>query len=364
MIIRISYDPYWSGITCRLPSPPGHRLERSMARPGRRPQPKKPLSPHIDSFLDAIVAERNAALNTRLAYERDLIHAEAYLGARSVRLHEASTGDLCAYLSALTDPFDPSDSPDEVGGGAAARTVARRLSALRQFFKHLLSEQRREDDPTSTIESPRQGRPLPKILSENDVDALVHAAEAKSGPEGIRLIALLEVLYATGLRVSELVGLPLNALDRGRKTLTVRGKGDKERIVPLTDAARDALSAYIEVRCTFLLPDRKELQAPWLFASRTSSSGHLTRQRFAQLLKELALDAGLDPDKVSPHVLRHAFATHLINNGADLRSVQKMLGHADIATTQIYTHVAEDRLYDALSAHHPLANTGPKPDEP
>jgi integrase/recombinase XerD len=317
-----------------------------MAKPGRRPKPKAQRSAAIDAFLDMLVAERGAAENTRIAYERDLIDAEGYLSSRLSELAEASTDDLRAYLAFLSDEED---------GAVTARTVARRLSALRQFFRFLVSEKRRTEDATSTIDSPRQGRTLPKVLSEAEVTSLIAAAQNKGGPEGIRLIALLEVLYATGLRVSELVGLPQSGISRDGRYLVVRGKGDKERLVPLSEPARDALAAYVGVRSNFLVAGREKSQANWLFPSRTSSTGHLTRQRFAQLLKELAVEAGLDPDRVSPHVLRHAFATHLLNHGADLRSVQKMLGHADIATTQIYTHVAGESLKTLVETHHPLA---------
>jgi integrase/recombinase XerD len=222
---------------------------------------------------------------------------------------------------------------------------------MRQFFRFLYSEGVRGDDPTTTIESPRRGRPLPKLLSEQEVSQLLERARGKRGPEGMRLTALLETLYATGMRVSELVSLPLSAVARDPRYILVRGKGNKERLVPLSEPAREALNGYKSVRGQFC---RNGVESPYLFPSR-GGSGYLTRHRFAQLLKQLSTEAGIAPSKVSPHVLRHAFATHLLNRGADLRSVQQMLGHADIATTQIYTHVLDERLKSLVETHHPLA---------
>lgn len=243
----------------------------------------------------------------------------------------------------------------------APRTLARRLSAMRQFFRFLVSDGTRADDPTAGLDPPRLGRPLPKILSEAEVARLIAAAAGWPDEEGARLRALLELLYATGLRVSELVGLPLAAAQRDPRFLLVRGKGGKERVVPLSAPARQALAAYLECRGRFLPQNRRPRTkladtktARWLFPSR-GADGHLTRQRCGQLLKELALAAGLDPARLSPHVLRHAFASHLLDHGADLRSVQQMLGHADIATTQIYTHVQSERLRRLVETAHPLA---------
>jgi integrase/recombinase XerD len=243
------------------------------------------------------------------------------------------------------------------GGKTAVRTIARRISALRQFYGFLVSEGKRSDDPTSTIESPKQTRTLPKILSEEEVTVLITTAQKQGGPESVRLVALLEILYATGLRVSELVGLPLTSIGPESRYLTVEGKGGRERMAPLSDPAQKAMKGYMDIRQKFLMPDRTDSQSKWLFPSRTSESGHLTRQRFAQLLKELSRNAGIDPERVSPHVLRHAFATHLLKHGADLRSVQKMLGHADIATTQIYTQVVGDQA-KAATEKHPMAKAG------
>lgn len=212
-----------------------------------------------------------------------------------------------------------------------------------------------KNDPTATIESPKQTRTLPKTLSESEVDQLIKTAGESGTAESIRLVCLLEMLYATGLRVSELVGLPMSAIGEENQFIMVAGKAGRERMVPLTDPAQKALKDYMNVRKQFIGADEGGRQSSWLFPSRTSDSGHLTRQRFAQLLKDLARAAEVDEDRVSPHVLRHAFATHLLSNGADLRSVQKMLGHADIATTQIYTHIVGEGLKKTVDEKHPLA---------
>ena len=287
-----------------------------------------------------LMAERNAARNTREAYQRDLADLAAFLLRRKKAMREADTESLRAYLGSLA------------GSGMAPRSQARKLSAMRQFYKFLAAEGERPDDPTATLDSPRLGRPLPKLLDENEVTALIEAARAlPAGAERSRIVLLLELLYGAGLRVSELVGLPLAAVLRQAKVLVLRGKGGKERMVPLGEPVRAALADYLAEREFFLVKGR---QSPWLFASR-GTKGHLTRQRLAQLLKSLAPAAGIDPARLSPHVLRHAFATHLLDHGADLRSVQKMLGHADIATTQIYTHVAGDRLTRLVESHHPLS---------
>jgi len=292
------------------------------------------------------MAERNAARNTREAYERDLAGLADYLGRRKKTPATADASALRDFLSALA------------AAGMAPRSQARKLSALRQFYKFLAAEGLRADDPTATLDSPRLGRPLPKLLDEKEVTALIGAARAMpAGAERSRIVLLLELLYGAGLRVSELVGLPLAAVLRQAKVLVLRGKGGKERMVPLGEPVRAALADYLAERDFFLV---KAKPSPWLFASR-GAKGHLTRQRLTQLLKSLAPSAGIDPARLSPHVLRHAFATHLLDHGADLRSVQKMLGHADITTTQIYTHVAGDRLTRLVEAHHPLSKSRRKP---
>ena len=331
-----------------------------MARPGRPAMPKPDLHPLVDAFLDMLTTERGAAMNTRQAYWRDLADVSLFLREhKNIEINKASTDDLKDYLKDLNTRANTKGTNN---GKIAVRTVARRLSALRQFYRYLVSENAREDDPTSTIESPKQGRTLPKTLSEEEVDNLIKTAGAKDTAEGIRLVCLIEMLYATGLRVSELVGLPLSSIGKNSDHLIVEGKGGRERMVPLSTAAQGALKKYLDVRKQHISPNNEETssQDKWLFPSKTSISGHLTRQRFAQLLKDLAKEAKIDDGRVSPHVLRHAFATHLLNNGADLRSVQKMLGHADIATTQIYTHILSEDAKKTVEEKHPLSKTGTK----
>lgn len=324
-----------------------------MARPGRPAMPKPDLHPLVDAFLDMLTTERGAALNTRHAYWRDLADVSLYLRKeRNSDIDKATTDDLKAYLKDLSDKTHVKGSNKSK---IAVRTVARRLSALRQFYRFVISENIRQDDPTSTIESPKQTRTLPKTLSEDEVTQLIDTAGQAGTPESVRLVCLLEMIYATGLRVSELVGLPMSAIGEANQFVMVAGKAGRERMVPLTDAAQKAVQNYMDVRKRFIGSENASQQAQWVFPSRTSDSGHLTRQRFAQLLKDLARDAEVDEDRVSPHVLRHAFATHLLSRGADLRSVQKMLGHADIATTQIYTHMVGENLKKTVKDKHPLA---------
>lgn len=326
-----------------------------MAKPGRPAMPKPELNPLVDSFLDMITTERGAALNTRQAYWRDLADVSLFLKNINSDIDKATTDQLKSYLKDLSQK---TNAKGDQKSKIAVRTIARRLSALRQFYRYLISEGHRESDPTSTIESPKQGRTLPKTLTEAEVDNLIKTAGEKGTAESTRLVCLLELLYATGLRVSELVGLPLSALGENNECLVVTGKAGRERMVPLSTPARESLEKYIDVRNKHVGASETEQQNKWLFPSKTSDSGHLTRQRFAQLLKDLAKEAKMDNGRVSPHVLRHAFATHLLNNGADLRSVQKMLGHADIATTQIYTHILNENVKNTLEDKHPLSKTG------
>ncbi len=323
-----------------------------MARPGRPAMPKPKLSKWVDSFLDMLTTERGAALNTRHAYWRDLADVSLFIReSRKKEIENATAEDLKAYLADLANKIHvKGQNKNQI----AVRTVARRLSALRQFYRYLVSENVRQDDPTSAIESPKQTRTLPKTLAETEVDALIKSAGEQGGAESVRLVCLLEMLYATGLRVSELVGLPMAAISEGNQFIMVEGKGGRERMVPLSDSAQKAVSRYLELRNQFVSGENASTQSQWLFPSRTSDSGHLTRQRFAQLLKDLARAAKIDEERVSPHILRHAFATHLLSNGADLRAVQKMLGHADIATTQIYTHILGKKLKKTVEEKHPL----------
>lgn len=297
-------------------------------------------------FLDMLVAERGAAANTIEAYRRDLRDLAAALAGRGCGLGSATAEDLRDHLS------------DLARRGLTPASQARRLSAVRQFYRFLRAEGHRRDDPAANLAGPMRGRPLPKVLSVEEIDRLLAAArdgvsEPDLGPgerlRRARLHALLELAYASGLRVSELIALPEAAVRKGPDLLLVRGKGGKERLVPLNAAAKAAVAAYLALR------DRAGLGGSrWLFPS-FGESGHLTRQHVARELKGLAAAAGLRPDRVSPHGLRHAFASHLLQNGADLRSVQTLLGHADVSTTQVYTHVLEDRLKNLVRDLHPLA---------
>jgi len=296
----------------------------------------------VENFLEMLMVERGAAANTIESYRRDLNDFAIFSQARNRSPEDAGAEVIRGYMKKMSSL------------GLAASTSARRLSTLRQFFRFLHAEGFRDDDPSAAIDSPRQGRPLPKYLNEEEVERLLLAAAERSGSDGKRLLALLEILYATGLRVSELVGLPLAAVSRDGQMLIVRGKGDKERMIPLSEPATEALDSYRDVRRVFVPKGQGEATKRWLFPSR-AKQGYVTRARFGQLLKELALEAGLDPARVSPHVLRHSFASHLLAHGADLRSLQQMLGHSDIATTQIYTHVLDERLKRLVASAHPLA---------
>ena len=303
---------------------------------------RTPISARVEGFLEKLAAE-GAAANTIDSYRRDLLHFQAFAAARRRAPEDAGQAIVRQYLQSLSE------------AGMAPATSARRLSALRQFFRFLFAEGVRGDDPTAALDSPRRARRIPKYLSEKEVDDLLNAARARKGADGARLVALVEILYATGLRVSELVGLPLSAVSRDGRMLVVLGKGDKERMVPLSEPARDAIEAYLGVRDAFVPKGRKTAARDWLFPSR-GRGGHLTRARMAQLLKELALDAGIKAQRVSPHVLRHSFASHLLANGADLRALQQMLGHADIPTTKFYTHVLAARRKQLVRESHPLAD--------
>ncbi len=305
-------------------------------------------SSELALFLDMLTAERGASAHTVEAYTRDLADFLAFLAAKGKSAKTAAPEHIRAYFVGLARK------------GLAPTSRARKLSAIRQFFRFLLGEAIRADDPCSSIDSPKLGRPLPKILSLAEVETLLETAKTASdtAEEGaarrraLRLYAALETLYATGLRVSELIALPRNVLTADDRVLTIKGKGGRERLVPLNETAQKSLRAHLAA-----VGDDEaaagERKSPWLFPS--AGGQHLTRQRFGQELKALALSAGIEPARVSPHVLRHAFASHLLEHGADLRTVQQLLGHADISTTQIYTHVLEERLRRLVEEHHPLA---------
>ena len=294
---------------------------------------------NLDLFLDMMAAERGASANTLAAYRRDLQKVTAFLAKKGESLSAASAENLHAYMVALNKR------------DMAASTAARHLSSQRRFFKFLQAEGLREDDPSAGLKRPRLTRPLPKLLSLDETERLIAAAHDlpqdgnKQAHDRLRAICLIEILYATGLRVSELVSLPRRAVQGDRRMMMVRGKGGRERLVPLSEPAMRALSDW-----RALVPETKA----FLFPAR-GKSGHLTRQRLAQILQNLAIAAGLSPTRISPHVLRHAFATHLVEHGADLRAVQHMLGHADISTTQIYTHVLRERKKALLNEAHPLS---------
>jgi len=302
----------------------------------------------VELFLDMLAAERGAGQNTLAAYRNDLEDLSAHLRASGKSIAAATTDSLRDFLASLSER------------GFKSSSLARRLSAMRQLFRFLYAEGKRKDDPAAVLEGPKRGRPLPKVLSIADVDALLKQARANSEKtdqpaaqrlRAARLLCLLEVVYATGLRVSELVALPAAAARRDQRMLVVRGKGGKERLVPLNKQAKKTMAEYLELRGK----TEGGIQSKWLFPS-FGETGHLTRQHFARELKTLGTACGIQSARLSPHVLRHAFASHLLHNGADLRVVQTLLGHADISTTQIYTHVLEERLKTLVRDLHPLAD--------
>ncbi|HEY0182218.1 MAG TPA: tyrosine recombinase [Rhodopila sp.] len=301
------------------------------------------MDPRIDAFLEMLTVERGAARNTIESYSNDLSDFSEFAAGRGHAAAGADASTCQDYMASLH------------ARGLSARTAARRLSALRQFHLFLLKEGVRSDDPTSQLDTPRLPRPLPKFLAEAEVDALLEAAARKPGRPGALARAALELLYATGMRVSELLSLPRAALGAKADVMIIRGKGDKERMVPLSGAAKAAAAALLAIT---------EAKSRWLFPGRDPKQP-LTRQAFFLLLKQVALEAGLDPERVSPHVLRHSFASHMLARGADLRSLQMLLGHADISTVQIYTHVQTERLRRMVAEHHPLSETwkGRQPDK-
>ncbi len=297
------------------------------------------MTPQVEAFLEMMAVERDASPHTLSAYGRDLADAETWLGDAG-GLMGASQEALEAWFADLSRR------------GLSSATAARRRSSVRQFYRFALGEGWRTDDPSRRIDAPKQGRSLPKTLSRDEIEALLTAAGTADSAAGLRLVALVEMAYASGLRVSELLGLKVEAVRRDPAYLIVRGKGGKERLAPLNAAARESIKAWLTARDAARKPNTPD--SAWLFPSH-GRTGHLTPRRFAQLLDQAALAANIDPARVSPHVLRHAFATHLLEGGADLRVVQTLLGHADISTTQIYTHVATDRLAQVVHSNHPLA---------
>nr|WP_316656543.1 site-specific tyrosine recombinase XerD [uncultured Gellertiella sp.] len=310
---------------------------------------------YVENFLEMMSAERGAAANTLSSYQRDLEDLHAHLKARGLRLAEAASADLGAYLQSMA------------AQGFAASSQARRLSAIRQFYRFLYAENLRGDDPTGILDAPKKIRPLPKTMRVDEVSRLLEQAAREAAAPGpdqlarVRMLALIELLYATGMRVSELVSLPVRVLDQEGRFLVIRGKGNKERLVPLSRSAIAALKTYGTLKAAAVAAAGVPDESPWLFPAG-GEQGHLSRQVFARDLKGLAIRAGLSPSALSPHVMRHAFASHLLQNGADLRVVQELLGHSDISTTQIYTHVLEERLHQLVQTHHPLAKQGKNKD--
>ena len=294
------------------------------------------LPGHLEQFFEMLLAERGAAKNTIEAYRRDLVAVTEYLQPQA--LDTITSVGLTDYLSSIAEE------------GMSPRTSSRRLSALRQYFGFLVQEGIRTDNPTIKIDRPKLGRPLPKYLTEFEVDALLTAARSQRGRHGRRLTLIVELLYATGLRISELVTLPASAA-KAQDALIIYGKGGKERLVPLGRQAISAMQSYEKDRNSFSMGQG---DSPWLFPSR-GKGGHISRRRVGQMLDELAVEAGIEVQKVSPHVLRHAFATHLLHNGADLRTVQELLGHEDLSTTEIYTHILDERMKSLVLQKHPLA---------
>ncbi len=293
-----------------------------------------------EAFLEMMAVERSAAKNTLMAYEKDLSDASGFLSGKGRGLADASAEDIEAWFASLG------------ARGLSPATAARRRASIRQFYRFVLGEGWREDDPSRRVDAPKMGRPLPRVLTRAEMERLLSVAAERDGAAGVRLTCIVEVIYASGLRISECLNLPLAALARDPAYLIVKGKGGKERLAPLNGPARDAVKAYLEVRKSFLPKGVRD--SPWLFVSR-SAAGRLTRRRFSQMLEEAAGLVGIDRARVSPHVLRHAFATHLLEGGADLRTVPKLLGQSDIGTTQIYTHVTEGRLAQVVADNHPLS---------
>ena len=308
-------------------------------------KPKLKDMPNLDLFLEMQSAERGASKNTLSAYRRDLLDFQTYLVEKGASAENAGEDDLSEFLNHLSEK------------GLAAGSMARKFSSLVGYYRFLVTENLRSDNPMQSMKRPKTMRPLPKLLSEEDTGKLLEATQLlpEKNPSDSyaksRTICLLEILYATGMRVSEMISLKRSQVREMQRFIAISGKGGKERLVPLNDPAMEALTQWMRQRDE----DSKDRHSPFLFPSR-GKVGHLTRQRFAQILDDLAVKAGLDKTKISPHVLRHAFATHLLSHGADLRAVQKMLGHADISTTQIYTHVLQERTQRLVREKHPLAN--------
>ncbi len=294
----------------------------------------------VDDFLEMMVAEKGASQNTVKAYRQDLEQFYDFTGCRD--LSSITKEDITEFIQYLSSKRN-----------FATKSISRKLSALREFFKFLFSEKDIQDNPSANLLMPKREKPLPKFLTRDEINKLIEAAESYDDLNHKRMAVMLELMYACGLRVSELVSLLENSINFEKGQILIRGKGNKERIVPVARAALDAVARYFDYRDYFLKAKGKSI---WMFPSKTSSSGHLTRDAFFKQIKNIAVKAGIPPSKISPHVLRHSFATHLLNKDVDLRSVQKMLGHEDIATTEIYTHIVSEKLIETVQKKHPLAN--------
>lgn len=292
----------------------------------------------VGSFLNMMVAERGAAQNTIVSYQRDLEQFFAFVGKNEVKT--ITSEDISLVVQQLSRAH------------YAPRTIARKVSAIKEFFKFLFSEKEILDNPSAYILAPKPEKPLPKFLTEDEVRQLIEVAQSKEKPHQKRLAVMLELMYACGLRVSELVAMPENSINFDKKEILIRGKGSKERLIPISNRAMKAVFGYFEYRECFIKEGRRSI---WMFPSLSAASGHITRDAFFKQIKEIAVEAGLYPTKISPHVLRHSFATHLLNHQADLRSVQKMLGHESITTTEIYTHIIPESLIQTVQKLHPLA---------
>ena len=293
----------------------------------------------VNRFLEMMSAERGAAQNTLEAYGRDVSQFLEYCG--NVSLKNISADDIADFVQYLSKKEQLS-----------SKTVARKISAVREFFKFLYTDKIIKENPAADVQTPKQQKPLPKFLTQEEIKQLIQAAMEGKTPAERRMCVMLELMYACGLRVSELVSLPENCINFDKRQIFIKGKGSKERIVPIAPQAIEAIFDYLSYRDYFIKEGRKSI---WLFPSKSSASGHITRDAFFKHLKEIAVSAGISPQKVTPHVLRHSFATHLLNHEVDLRSVQKMLGHESINTTEIYTHIISDKLIKTVQKLHPLA---------
>ncbi len=293
----------------------------------------------VNRFLEMMSAERGAAQNTLEAYGRDVSQFLEYCG--NVSLKNISADDIADFVQYLSKKEQLS-----------SKTVARKISAVREFFKFLYTDKIIKENPAADVQTPKQQKPLPKFLTQEEIKQLIQAAMEGKTPAERRMCVMLELMYACGLRVSELVSLPENCINFDKRQIFIKGKGSKERIVPIAPQAIEAIFDYLSYRDYFIKEGRKSI---WLFPSKSSASGHITRDTFFKHLKEIAVSAGISPQKVTPHVLRHSFATHLLNHDVDLRSVQKMLGHESINTTEIYTHIISDKLIKTVQKLHPLA---------